>query len=424
MDSENLEDAAQLSSPAGSGSTDYVFQDKLTVKGNKILRVKLVGKHGKNKFRRDFSKIKWSEHLPLYVDASLNINHTEDRWRSFEGRIGWVEKPREIGGELYGDLVLNEAHPWTATLIWWAKNKPNKVGVSQDFFYDFIVQPDGSQLVTKIHKVNGIDVVADPSATNGLEAVETGKQSKGNAGKVDPTLPGQKVPEPPKGSTGEAVGAGSNPEPNDPDGDGVEEYAPDDMPEFDPLNPDQPNYIMQIGELVSAIICDAALSAEEKKKKVLISLKLLEDSAGEEIEAVPAESEDEPDPEDPNEDEEMAKGEEALELKTKLDEALAQLKVFQEKEQKAAAKEASRKLCTERGLEAADQDDWLLDTLSGKTVEEQQTIIDRFKSKIKTAKGTESLENPVVVSTPRGVPNPAREMPPIDKLFKDAGLTK
>ena len=102
MDSENIEDAAQLSSPAGSGSTDYVFQDKLTVKGNKILRVKLVGKHGKNKFRRDFSKIKWSEHLPLYVDASLNINHTEDRWRSFEGRIGWVEKPREIGGELYG----------------------------------------------------------------------------------------------------------------------------------------------------------------------------------------------------------------------------------------------------------------------------------------------------------------------------------
>lgn len=430
--------------------SEYVFQDsKLKVKGNRIIGARLVGKAGVNRYRRDFPEALQRQSLPLMDGVKVNIDHINlehNKFRGFKDRLGWVEKPRMRDGETYGDLVINPKHPWAETLLWWAENRPDMVGVSMDFIHDWSETADGRRLVTKISKIEGFDIVADPSNTRGLEAKDAvppekkGRKVKPKKGKqkppankgspndpVDPTPPDKKPPQPPIDNTAASVSAGNNPQANDPDGDGIQDEAPDDLPEFDPIGYEGDDYEEKLGELVKSIICDEYLTPEEKSKKILIALKLLsDDNAGEK------QTEDEEETLD-EEDEDMAnvQGLEAVSkerdtFKAEVETLREKVRAFEAKEARSSALADAAKTCTERGLESVYQDDYLLEILISKSKEDQFKIIDREKAKIKTSRGQEAVEKtvPTVTSTERQpVPNvQQKELPPVSDLLKAANL--
>lgn len=168
---------------------------------------------------------------PLYEGKSVYVDHSADV-RKFLDKIGKFRDVRydEVKG-LVGDLHYNPKHTAIDTLIGWVETDPSAVGFSHCVVADWREGEDGVVEVTSITEVKSVDLVSDPATTEGIfESMEPLTTQPGSDG-----------------------------------------------------------YEVAVGKLVSSIMTDTNLSIEDKKKKILGALKLMDDGA------VPTET-DKPEP--------------------------------------------------------------------------------------------------------------------------------
>jgi len=138
-----------------------------------IYGVKVLGLTSRN--GRRYSETALRQAVPLYEGARVNINHpTGDAAapRDYRDRLGFLRAVRYRDGEgLFADLHFNPKHELAERLIWDAEHAPQNVGLSHNVLARVEHQGE-TQVVTEIHRVLSVDLVADPATTSGLfEAV-------------------------------------------------------------------------------------------------------------------------------------------------------------------------------------------------------------------------------------------------------------
>lgn len=203
-----------------------------------IYGVRFLGWESANGYR--YVREAVTNRLKLYDGAFVNIDHLpaapgQPAERSYLARFGRLRNPRTDDGGGRADLHYNPEHRHARDFLWWAKNDPGAIGLSHDADVDMEDGPDG-RLVKDILKVHSVDVVADPATTRGLH------ESKPMAAEVTATAPAS------------------------------------------PAAPDK-NYASHLGDMVASIMMDGSLSKDEKRKKILDALKLLDDPAAPEGDA-------------------------------------------------------------------------------------------------------------------------------------------
>lgn len=150
-----------------------------------IRNVKIIGTDAKNLGR------KYPQHVleacqAKYQGAKVNYNHIKrgQETHDLDDRFGWIENVHPIQGRpgLFGDLHYNPKHPRAGFVIDYAKRKPEMLGMSPDHFFIEVDNKgqtiprgsryDGPRSVVQILHVQSVDLVADPSTTNGLQEAE------------------------------------------------------------------------------------------------------------------------------------------------------------------------------------------------------------------------------------------------------------
>ena len=109
--------------------------------------------------------------IKLYEGKPVNIDHGNGP-RSYRDRIGRLVNVRMGGDGLYGDLVINPAHPLAEQLFWDAEHAPENVGLSHDA-RGRTAYRQGRIIVEAIEAVRSVDLVAEPATVKSLyEAVD------------------------------------------------------------------------------------------------------------------------------------------------------------------------------------------------------------------------------------------------------------
>ena len=167
-----------------------------------IRGVKVLGIAGKNKHRTYPLRIIESA-ASLYDGRPVNINHPRpgDDTRDFHDRFGWLENVRLGDGGLFADLRYNPEHQDASKVLWFARHNPKMLGLSPDHYireadeHGNALMPGsryaGPRTVTEIVHVHAVDLVADPSTTNGLKEAMT----------MDPLNPTPETPTAPEGDS-------------------------------------------------------------------------------------------------------------------------------------------------------------------------------------------------------------------------------
>jgi len=107
----------------------------------------------------------------LYEGADVNIAHPGADGRRSDGtgsRFGRLVNARRGVGGIYADLHYLKAHPMAERICEAAERMPQAYGLSHvvdDGDYD--ADPSG-KLITRVYRVDAVDIVADPATTNGL----------------------------------------------------------------------------------------------------------------------------------------------------------------------------------------------------------------------------------------------------------------
>lgn len=154
--------------------------------------VRILGYHSRN--GRRYSEKCLNESSKLYENAKVNVNHApghEANNRDYRDRIGSLHQVHFQPGEgLYADFHYNPKHPLTEQLLWDAEHAPANVGFSHHVEAE--TMRDGDEIVvTSIHRVISVDLVADPATTNGLfESCNTSQSPDDNTQTYDsePTI--------------------------------------------------------------------------------------------------------------------------------------------------------------------------------------------------------------------------------------------
>jgi len=137
---------------------------------NLILGVKVLGLASGN--GNDYAPAVLEKALPLFESCKVNLDHParsgkkEDR--KVAERWGKLTAPRVAPDGLYGDLLYNPHHPLTESILWWAENMPDCLGLSQYGKGTGRKKDDGRWQVESIDSVASVDLVADPATTKSL----------------------------------------------------------------------------------------------------------------------------------------------------------------------------------------------------------------------------------------------------------------
>lgn len=146
---------------------------KVDAQAGVIHGVKVLGLSSRN--GRRYSEQALRQAVPLYEGARVNVNHPKGSAtapRDYRDRLGFLREVRYQDGEgLFADLHFNPKHDLAERLIWDAEHAPQNVGLSHNVLAR-IEQRGQTPVVTEIHRVLSVDLVADPATTSGLfEAV-------------------------------------------------------------------------------------------------------------------------------------------------------------------------------------------------------------------------------------------------------------
>ncbi len=140
--------------------------------------VKLIGLHSRN--GRRYREAALVQAASLYEDAKVNVNHPKDgplAPRDYQDRIGVIRDVEFRAGEgLFGNLHFNPKHALAEQLAWDAEHNPRNVGFSHNVQAKLSRTEEGT-FVEEITRVQSVDLVADPAATEGLFEHSAGSES-------------------------------------------------------------------------------------------------------------------------------------------------------------------------------------------------------------------------------------------------------
>jgi len=166
------EQADTTKEQADTKQEEMLVFERASVRKNVIEGVHLVGMRAKNRIRADKPPYTYKESalkqaVPLYENQDVYLSHGKaNDERPIEAKIGYATNISfKEGVGVVGDLVLNEKHPFFGATIWWAQNKPDKLGMSHVATNLFDSKENA---VVDIRKVHSIDIVSSPSTTDGL----------------------------------------------------------------------------------------------------------------------------------------------------------------------------------------------------------------------------------------------------------------
>jgi hypothetical protein len=183
-----------------------------------------------------------------YENAKVNLDHnTGTDPRKFSERFGRMVNVRMGPDGLYGDLQYNPKHPLAEAFQWWIKNDPTAIGLSHNATAEVKNTAEGGEIVTEIRDVDSVDLVADPATTKGLFESYNERTRNMNPDEMPEMAPPPAI--------------------NTDMGDAPVDEAIDEGDDF----------ASHLGNAILAIINDAGLSSDEKRKKVLGALKLMDD---------------------------------------------------------------------------------------------------------------------------------------------------
>lgn len=142
---------------------------KVDAQAGVIYGVKVLGLSSRN--GRRYSEQALQQAVPLYEGARVNINHPKGDAtapRDYRDRLGFLRAVRYREGEgLFADLHFNPKHDVAERLIWDAEHAPQNVGLSHNVLAH-VEHRGETPVVTEIHRVLSVDLVADPATTSGL----------------------------------------------------------------------------------------------------------------------------------------------------------------------------------------------------------------------------------------------------------------
>jgi Rod binding domain-containing protein len=129
--------------------------------------VKLVGLSSRN--GRQYRPKALEEAVPLYEGAMIFVDHTEDRSRArrYTERLARVEEVTFRQDGLYGNLRYNPQHAAASSFLYDAENRTNGVGLSHCVAAK-VKNVKGTTFVERILKVESVDLVVNPAATDNL----------------------------------------------------------------------------------------------------------------------------------------------------------------------------------------------------------------------------------------------------------------
>jgi len=135
-----------------------------------VLRgVKLIGLESQN--GRRYRPAALAQAVGLYEGAKVNVNHPKQgplAPRDYQDRLGVIRQVEFRPGEgLFGNLHFNPKHALAEQLVWDAEHNPNNVGFSHNVLAR-LVREGEAVIVEAITRVQSVDLVADPAATQGL----------------------------------------------------------------------------------------------------------------------------------------------------------------------------------------------------------------------------------------------------------------
>jgi len=163
---------------------EFVSSHGVTVQVDKtqgvLEGVKLIGLESRN--GRRYRESALAKAASLYEEAKVNVNHPREGAlapRDYQDRLGVIRRVRLRSGEgLYGDLHFNPKHALAEQLVWDAENNPRNVGFSHNVLARVSRQGEVA-IVEEITRVQSVDLVADPAATQGLfEQAEKNEEVK------------------------------------------------------------------------------------------------------------------------------------------------------------------------------------------------------------------------------------------------------
>ncbi len=131
--------------------------------------VKLIGLNSRN--GRRYREAALAQAAALYEHAKVNVNHPKDgplAPRDYQDRLGIIRGVEFRAGDgLFGNLHFNPKHALAEQLVWDAEHNPRNVGFSHNVQAKLSREGDGV-IVEEITRVQSVDLVADPAATEGL----------------------------------------------------------------------------------------------------------------------------------------------------------------------------------------------------------------------------------------------------------------
>lgn len=208
-----------------------------------IRNCKILGFRSRN--NRVYAKEAVQAAAGKYEGCKVNLDHnTGSEPRKFSERFGRVVNVRFTPEGLFGDLQYNPAHPLAEAFKWWVANDPNAIGLSHNATAEVQTTAHGTELVTEIREVDSVDLVADPATTKGLLESYQERTAMEPMKHMDQD-PAVQVPPPVAEPAQEAEADG--------------------------------DFAAHLGNAILAIINDAGMSQDDKKKKVLQALKLMDE---------------------------------------------------------------------------------------------------------------------------------------------------
>jgi hypothetical protein len=134
-----------------------------------IRGVKILGLISRNGRRYESGAL--LKAAPLYEGVKVNVNHSKGAPpppRDYQDRIGVIRNVAVRGDEgLFGDFHFNPRHALAEQLAWDAEHAPENVGFSHNVQATTSRRAD-TTVVEVIHRVESVDLVADPATTRGL----------------------------------------------------------------------------------------------------------------------------------------------------------------------------------------------------------------------------------------------------------------
>lgn len=132
-----------------------------------VPNVKIMGNESAN--GRTYLSESLRDAIPLFEGARVGIDHPKSLTDpiTYAGQLGDVKNVRQQADGLYGDIHYNPKHALAEGFLWDAENRPDRLGMSPVSFGE-TANRSGREVVTKIKRVRGIDVVPNPATTKGL----------------------------------------------------------------------------------------------------------------------------------------------------------------------------------------------------------------------------------------------------------------